>query len=224
MFYKFPSTPYVENKGDFVRNDKILCPCEIETLFSKPITIEEKIDGANLGISFDDAGGLLLQNRGSYLTPPLTGQWSPLNDWIARHEDIIFDHIADTKILFGEWCYAKHSVYYNALPDWFIGFDIYDKKAEKFLSVKERNKLMKKMNIVIVPLLGDGVFAPEDMERFFTVSKFGDENCEGVYLRQDEELFLKYRAKMVRKEFRQAIDKHWSRKELQKNRLLTLIV
>lgn len=78
---------------------------------------------------------------------------------------------------------------------------------------------MEKMNIEIVPLLGYGVFTLEGMERFFSVSKFGDEVCEGVYLRQDEGLFLKQRAKMVRAEFRQAIDKHWSKKKLQKNSL-----
>ncbi len=224
MFYKFPSTPHIEKRGDFVRNDKILCSHEIETLFSKAISIEEKIDGANLGISFNEEGELLLQNRGSYLTFPLIGQWGPLKEWIATHEDAIFDVITDKKILFGEWCYAKHSVFYNALPDWFIGFDIYDKKNEKFLSVKERDKLMKKMDIEIVPLLGYGIFTPKDIERFFSISKFGDENCEGVYLRQDEELFLKYRAKMVRREFQQAIEEHWSKKELQKNKLLTLTV
>lgn len=34
------------------------------------LVVEEKIDGANLGISFDNSGNFQAQNRGSYLQFP----------------------------------------------------------------------------------------------------------------------------------------------------------
>ena len=33
------------------------------------MTIEEKVDGANLGVSFDSHGNLIAQNRGNVLEP-----------------------------------------------------------------------------------------------------------------------------------------------------------
>ena len=52
MFFKFPSTPYIETDINIQRNDKILSQSEVKNILGKPVTIEEKIDGANLGIFF----------------------------------------------------------------------------------------------------------------------------------------------------------------------------
>lgn len=35
-------------------------------------------------------------------------------------------------ILFGEWCYAKHSIGYSALPGYFVAFDIFIKSEKKY--------------------------------------------------------------------------------------------
>jgi len=35
-------------------------------------------------------------------------------------------------ILYGEWCYAKHSIHYTMLPDYFIAFDIFLKSAQRY--------------------------------------------------------------------------------------------
>ncbi len=58
MFYKFPSTPYIETDMSIKRKDKVLSKNEVENILAGPITIEEKIDGANLGISMEKAGQL----------------------------------------------------------------------------------------------------------------------------------------------------------------------
>lgn len=217
MFYKFPSTPYIEIDMTMKRSDKILQKYEVEDILSRPITVEEKIDGANLGISFNSSGELQLQNRGNFLTMPLEGQWKPLDKWIACHEAAIFDELMDRYILFGEWCYAKHSIYYNALPDWFIGFDVYDIDRERFLSVERRNSLMEKMRVEVVPKLGYGSYELGELSHFFKKSNYGDEDCEGIYIRQDHGKYLKRRAKMVRTEFKQDITDHWSKRKLECN-------
>lgn len=201
------------------RNDKVLSSDEIERVLSQTVSIEEKIDGANLGISFNDDGDLKLQNRGSYLIEPLYGQWKHVKDWLRNRESVIFDVITNRYILYGEWCYAKHSLYYNALPDWFIGFDLFDKKNERFLSVKQRNDLLNQMEIEIVPLLGQGIYSVDVLTKFFTRSKYGNEMCEGIYIRQDKDNYLQYRAKMVREEFKQNIGEHWSKGRLQCNKV-----
>ena len=45
MFYKFPSTPYIEVDSTVKRNDKILLQKEVSNLLCNEIIIEEKIDG-----------------------------------------------------------------------------------------------------------------------------------------------------------------------------------
>ena len=220
MFFKFPSTPYIDFSESVVRKDKVLTEIEMEQVLGREIYVEEKIDGANLGISFDSEGRLLLQNRVSYLYLPLEGQWKLLTGWLDKHESLIFDCITDEFILFGEWCYAVHSIYYNALPDFFLGFDLFEKKTGQFLSVDRRNEIMMHMGISIVPLLGKGIYTVDELKHFFGKSQYGNCDAEGIYLRQDLKGYLCYRAKMVQKKFRQEIGVHWSKGQIRCNRVM----
>ncbi len=216
-YFKFPSTPYIVLPEECIRKDKVLPLDELEELLCHEIIIEEKIDGANLGISFDDEGNLLLQNRGSWLTTPFTGQWKIMEDWIGKRKERLFDFLLNKYILFGEWCYATHSIYYDKLPDYFIGFDLYDKKQQKFLSVYKRNELLIEMGLSVIKQYARGVFQLNELPQFFSKSAYGDNLCEGIYIRWDEDEWLKKRAKLVRNDFRQKIDGHWSSQILKKN-------
>ena len=44
------------------------------------------------------------------------------------HNDSLYEILDQDTILFGEWLYAKHSISYNNLPDYFLAFDLYNKK------------------------------------------------------------------------------------------------
>ena len=106
-FFKFPTTPHIIfASSNMARADKLLEAKKKDILLSNVVTIEEKIDGANLGISFGQSGDLLLQNRGQYLLPPFSGQWRMLSDWVATHQEKLFDVLEGRYVLFGEWCYA----------------------------------------------------------------------------------------------------------------------
>ena len=222
-FYKFPSTPYIytNDYSDF-RFDKMLSKKETIDLFSEKIIIEEKIDGANLGISFDSEGNILLQNRGQYLLPPYFGQWKKLPNWIENYHQVLFDNLEDKFILFGEWCYFTHQIYYDNLPDWFIGFDVFDKQNRCFLSVKKRNKLLEIMNIEKVPQLFSGIISINDINSYIVKSTFGQESMEGLYFRKDYDGQLVMRAKYVRDSFINSISQHWSSGITRKNRMRLL--
>lgn len=217
-FFKFPSTPHLLFASENVsRSDKLLSSEKKEILLSNEVTIEEKIDGANLGISFSKAGDILLQNRGQYLTPPYLGQWERLPTWLAIYQDRLFDVLQEKYILFGEWCYAKHSLYYSALPNWFIGFDIYDIREKKFFSVSRRNEMIGHIGLPIVPLIKHGRFTIDDIPFLLQQSAYGDCPCEGLYFRHDQGGWLNVRAKYVRSSFSQSIEQHWRNTPLQKN-------
>ncbi len=219
-FFKFPTTPHLATLGDVdVRADKVMSEVERGEFLKHEMIVEEKVDGANLGISFDDEGNIHAQNRGAYLHLPGFGQWKKLWEWLAPHVDTIFEHLTDRFILFGEWCYAQHSVFYDRLPDWFLGFDIYDKQTSRFWSVGRRDKLLKKLNLAQVPTIAQGRFTLEDLEGLLSKSKLGSQLAEGLYLRVEQEDWLAQRSKLVRPAFIQSVDRHWSRSTIRLNRL-----
>lgn len=219
-FYKFPSTPHLALLGDVaVRDDKVMSKSERDEFLRHEIIIEEKVDGANLGVSFDSSGNIRFQNRGSYLYPPYSGQWKKLPSWCQSRIDSLFEGLADRYILFGEWCYAQHSVKYNQLPDWFLAFDIFDKIEGKFFSCFRRDNLFYSLGVFQVPVIQRGRFSFTEITGFLSQSKLSDNPAEGLYLRYDKGDWLEQRAKLVRPAFIQSIEQHWSRSNIQANQL-----
>ncbi len=219
-FFKFPSTHHLATLGGVdIRDDKVLSGSERNEFLLHELIIEEKIDGANLGISFDSEGNIRAQNRGAYLYLPASGQWKKISEWLELRTDDLFEHLEDHFILFGEWCYAQHSVFYDRLPDWFLGFDIYDKRFSRFLSSEHRDTLLKKMRIAQVPVVACGHFAYPEIIELLSTSKFSDQPAEGLYLRFDQGKWLAQRAKLVRPAFIQSVEQHWSRAAIKPNLL-----
>ena len=219
-FFKFPSTPHLATMpGVDIRGDKVLSESERDEFLQHDLMVEEKVDGANLGISFDSEGNIRAQNRGAYLHLPGSGQWKKLGDWLAPRADTLFEHLSDRFILFGEWCYAQHTVFYDRLPDWFLGFDVYDKRFGRFLSSKRRDDLFTKMGVAQVPVLARGHFAYPEVQKFLSTSKLSDQPAEGIYHRLDQDDWLAQRAKLVRPAFIQAVEQHWSRSAIRPNQL-----
>ena len=219
-FYKFPSTPHLSLLGEVaVRDDKVMSEFERGEFLRHELVIEEKVDGANLGISYDESGNIRAQNRGAYLQFPYLGQWKKLSSWLTPKADELFGQLTDRYILFGEWCYAQHSVIYDRLPDWFLGFDIFDKRSVKFLSCPRRDAIFRDIGICKIPVIKKGCFTLPELKRTLSISRLSDNPAEGIYLRFDQGDWLKQRAKLVRPEFIQSMGKHWSRKDIKTNQL-----
>ncbi len=202
-----------------IRDDKVFSESECNEFLKHELVVEEKVDGANLGISIDSEGNILVQNRGEYLHLPGVGQWRNLEEWLKPKNDTFFENLSDRFILFGEWCYAQHSIFYNRLPDWFLGFDLYDKKYNKFLSSARRNDFLNKMSIAKVPTITRGRFTDLEIKDLLSDSKFADQPAEGLYLRLEESDWLIKRAKLLRPEFIQSVEQHWSHSSIKPNRL-----
>jgi ATP-dependent RNA circularization protein (DNA/RNA ligase family) len=224
-FFKFPRTPhlFVDPELD-IRDDKILSVQECESFLNNSILLEEKVDGANIGISLSEKGELLIQNRGNYIIPGSHPQFNRLWDWAYSRVSLFNQHIANNFMIFGEWCYAKHSIQYTSLPDWFLGFDVFDKKNQTFLNTNTRNQILQKLNIETIPLLGKGIYSKIDLEKLLasSKSKFYSGPVEGIYLRYEDSERLLKRAKLVKKEFIKEIDVHWSKKEIISNKIQSL--
>jgi ATP-dependent RNA circularization protein (DNA/RNA ligase family) len=219
-FVKFPRTPHLFWHGDSApRGDKLLEPAEAGALLRCSASVEEKVDGANVGLSVGPDGRLRAQSRGAYLEHGTGGQWKPLWQWLARRESQLVPALGSSLILFGEWCSAEHSIPYDALPDWMLVIDVYDRSEDRFWSRDRRDLLARRLGLSVVPLLGEGLYNTQSLRKLIGPSRLGSVQAEGVYLRWDDGQWLTARAKVVRPGWVMATDEHWSSRPLKANRL-----
>lgn len=217
-FLRFPSTPYLRRPSSKdLREDKVLTERERLSFLEHRLHLEEKIDGQNLGISFDGEG-LRFQARGSFVE--LGGRhFRGLATWVRPREARLANALGRDLVLFGEWCAVTHTVYYDALPDWFLVFDVYQLSTASFWPTQLRDGLASSIGLHTVPFLGDGHFDEQQLSRMTTTSMVGREPMEGIVARVQDDRSTIERAKLVRADFSQQIDQHWTRGRQIANRL-----
>ncbi len=219
-FFRFPHTPHLAWLGPGrPRGDKVLSSEDARAFLAQELTVEEKVDGTNIGFSVDEDGMLRVQSRGAFLSPQARHpQFKPLFHWLEPRKEALREALAPGLILFGEWCYAVHSVRYTRLPDWFLAFDVYDRRRGEFYGVSRRNAFVRRLGIELVPQLAFGRFDLPALQAMLLHSGLSDHPSEGLYLRHDRDDTLVSRAKLVRPEFAQNIGQHWAGRRLEKNR------
>lgn len=232
---KYPRTPHIEGSR-LQPGDEDLSQIPFDVIKGRHLVIEEKCDGANSAISFDTLGELKLQSRGHYLTGGYRERhYDLMKQWAIAHRDVFFDLLGTKYIMYGEWLYAKHTVFYDALPHYFLEFDILDRDTGIFLDTPTRHKMLKGMPVVSVPVLGEGQYGTkEEMLKLLGMSRFvtgkqsrnlyeasvrlgldPERNChetelsglmEGLYIKIEEGGRVVDRMKYVRSEFLQCVD------------------
>ena len=220
-FHKYPHTPHLIWMGEGQpRADKVMTSSEVSDFLSGRVIVEEKVDGANFGLSLGPDDRVRAQGRGNYLAPGRGhAQWNPLWPWLARRRAELESGLCGGLILYGEWCYAKHTVPYDALPDWFLGFDILDTVSRRFWSVDRRNEWLRERHLVPVPEVIRGRFYLNQIPTLLGKSFVGHVPMEGIYLRRDNGEWLEARAKVVGDAFKQQIEEHWTRHPVTPNAL-----
>ena len=155
---KYPRTKHIEGSRLQV-GDEDLSQVKFKEILNKNIVIEEKVDGANSAISFGPNNELLLQSRGHYLTGGYRERhFNLFKQWASIHQEEFFKVLGTRYIMYGEWLYAKHTIYYDALPHYFMEFDIYDKEKGVFLDTPTRHELLKDLPVCSVKVLASGKF------------------------------------------------------------------
>ncbi|WP_238879881.1 RNA ligase family protein [Achromobacter xylosoxidans] len=155
--FRYPRTPHLEGsrlqEGD---HDHDHVP--YRELRGLRLVVEEKLDGANTGISFSPAGELLLQSRGHYLVGGgRERQFNFIKAWAQAHADWLLQRLEDRYVMYGETMSKKHSVFYDALPHHFFEFDVLDRRTGQFLSTAARRELLAGGPVLSVPVLYDGL-------------------------------------------------------------------
>lgn len=178
MLHKYVRTPHIQGSR-FQSDDHDLEAVPWMELSNKHLIIEEKMDGANSGISFSDKDELLLQSRGHYLRGgPREKHFNLLKQWASARQEELYLILGTRYVMYGEWLFAKHTYFYDALPHYFMEFDILDTKDDVFLSTEARHDLIKTatvpMNVISpVLVLGEGKFKNLlEIEAMLTRSRF----------------------------------------------------
>lgn len=221
-FFRFPHTPHLAWLGNGTpRDDKVLAPAEAMDFLDREVVVEEKLDGANMGISIGPEGTIQIQNRGQYLTKPYLGQFKKVEAWLSPREDALFDALGGDLILFGEWCAARHSLSYDALPDWLLVFDVFDRNVNRFWSTIRRDRLAEELALATVPHIGKGHFSLPVLVQVLLQqsSVYRSGPVEGFVLRREGKQWLDDRVKLVHPDFTQAIEEHWSHRAILWNQL-----
>jgi len=154
--HKYPRTRHLEGSR-LQPGDHDLEAAPLAVLRGRHVIVEEKLDGANAGISLDDEGRLALQSRGHFLVGGARERhWDLFKRWAAARAGEIAPLLAGGRVLYGEWLYAKHTVFYDRLPHYFLEFDILEPDGG-FLSTDRRGPLLDESPIRSVPVLWQGV-------------------------------------------------------------------
>lgn len=153
---KYPRTRHIQGSR-LQPGDEDLEAVPFDAIKNRFVVVEEKMDGANSAISFSNEGGLMLQSRGHFLTGGgRERHFDLLKTWAQTVADTIRDVIGSRYILYGEWLYAKHTIFYDQLPHYWLEFDVYDRETESYLSTAERKSLLHALPIAPVKVLFAG--------------------------------------------------------------------
>ncbi len=232
----FPRTKHLPYDPNASSGDLIATLEEAETIFSLPVNIEEKIDGASVGICLHPELGLIIRNRdhvlrkGYYKETGAKEQFRSIWNWYYENEDKFKTlNQLGSYAVYGEWCIAQHGVFYNRLPDWFVAYDLYDYELKKFISPTNARFILEGLKFATPYKYKLDDFKKYSKERIIDYLKYltripgawsnstetTTNEAEGIYLKTYDEKFVINRFKMVNPTFvRGAL---WNSEKIKKN-------
>ena len=177
MFLKYPRTPHLEGSR-LQLGDTAADQVPVSSLVAGELVWEEKVDGANSGISVTEDVSIQLQSRGHILLGGAReAQFNLFKQWATALTDDFYLVLGDRYTMYGEWCYAKHSVFYDKLPHYFLEFDIYDRVDNYWLDTDSRHTLIRDLPVVSVPVVYRGMVKnKKGIESLIKPSLFKSEN------------------------------------------------
>lgn len=208
--YHFPWSEGATN------DDKI--STDISHLIGQPIVITEKMDGSNTSLEIE---GCFARTHSG---PPSHASFDGLK---ALHATI--KHLLHPSLqLFGEWCYAVHSIKYEELPGYFFLFNVRDVEKLIWYSWDEVLLWAEEISVNTVPVLFEGQVSSEKELETLIKDLMSQPSCcggprEGIVARVRKEFsdkdFHICVAKCVRANHVNPNNDHWKHQTIFKNKL-----
>ena len=207
MWYKYPKTMHLPWSPGVQDDDKVIR--NLDGLKGKRVIVTEKMDGENATLY-----------RDHYHARSLDSKHHSSRDWIkAFHSTVKFSIPEDWRVC-GENLYAEHSIQYDSLPSYFMGFSIWSDE-NVCQSWDDTLVWFDLIGITPVSVWYDGLF-DDFLSQHHTLDMQVKGNVEGYVVRvADAFAFSDFKhcvAKFVRKGHVQT-DEHWMHKPVVPNGL-----
>ena len=203
MRYKYPRTFHVPWSEGCTNDDKKLS--NTNHINGKRVIVTEKMDGENTSIYRD---GYI---HARSLDSSHHNSQSYVKQFASKFSYLIGEDIR----ICGENMFAKHSIVYDNLDDYFLAFSVWIN--EKCMCWDQFLDYCYSRGVSTVPILYDGIYDERLIKALHT-----DDSKEGYVVRLAESFtydeFEKSVAKFVRKDHVQT-DQHWKSAKITKNRL-----
>lgn len=196
-------------------DDKIAS--DVSSILNCPVVITEKMDGSNASLEY---AGCFARSHGG---PPNHPSFDGLK---ALHAKVKME-IPDNIQIFGEWCFAEHSIKYEELPGYFMIFNVRDSVQNTWESWDMVQLWAEAIGCSTVPILFQGVIKTESELQSMadkimkSKSACGGER-EGFVIRVADSFHDDSFANNVMKWVRSnhvTTDEHWKSKEIVRNKL-----
>jgi len=201
---KYPKTFHLPWSEGITNDDKVMSQ---HPFGAKRVIITEKMDGENTTLYNDHIHARSLDSR-----------HHPSRDWVKQFWSTIRHEIPEGMRICGENVYAQHSIGYNDLQSFFLGFSIWN--GNTCLDWDTTVEWFDLLGITPVPVLYDGPFS-----RRVAIQVWGqmDPECnEGYVIRMASSFQLEDFQQNVGKFVRPAhvqTDEHWMNGPVTPNRL-----
>ena len=186
-------------------DDKVMS--DIDGLKAGTLIVTEKMDGENKTI----------HRGGSHARSPDSG-YHPSRDWLKAFAGGMSHRLSEGERIVGENLYARHSISYDALPSYFLGFawivgDVVQSWQDTLIRFED-------LGVIPVPTLYQGPFHEELLADM--AAALDEQRQEGFVVRTEsafpeQEMSIRM-GKYVRAGHVQS-DTHWTNMEVIPNRL-----
>jgi hypothetical protein len=205
-YFKYPRTPHLPFSLGVTSDDKMLH--SVSHFVGKQVVVTEKMDGENTSIYSD-----------YYHARSIDGRHHPSRDWVKQFVGSINHNIPEGWRVCGENMYARHSIAYDDLPSYFLGFSVWNRE-NACLSWDETVEWLDLIGITSVPVLYRGVFDEKIIRTLWDDTMH--DTREGYVVRLSDQInyenFGKSFGKFVRPNH-VTTDIHWMHQEIKKNQL-----
>lgn len=231
---EFPRTMHLPIEPNTSAGDKVATFREMEAFLGLRVSVEEKLDGANMGLAVID-GQPLVRNRSHILRKGYSARKTPAQQqfgrvWTWLHEVdgkvrnyekvLLASEIVGSPVtVYGEWLFARHVVEYDALPDLFVAYDLWHQAEGRFLDPFRTKMVLEEAGFKTPKMWAYNLLWPDllvpcrDKPSAFSSTAMQ----EGIYLKSGDGEWGHGRYKMVAPWFRS--DDGWNKRPLVRNTL-----
>ena len=210
-YVKYPRTHHLPWSEGLTEDDRMIHSMDL--FIGQRVIVTEKMDGENTSLYRDYIHARSIDGRNH-----------PSRAWVKNFWGQICGDIPENWRICGENLYARHSIGYEELPTYFMGFSIWNDRNE-CLSWDDTQEWFQLFGIQSVPVLYNGIYDEKVIRKLYD-SKNDWEKSEGYVLRVADQFgygqFRTHIGKFVRKNHVQTAKHHWQFQEVIPNGIKTV--